>query len=327
MEAKFVDHIWNEYEPIFNSPKYLTLMGDNYGWIGGFDHTGMRILVPYVIKKRYFFKYATFYSTPIIKGNQLTRDEEVCFLNDCISKLKKCQVDFCTQPVNHAIFQGYPNGSKYTPFGSYILDLTRSEDDLWKGMHNKHRNVILNAKKKGVIIEFYSADSINVAYEIILSTMRRSNMDMLPRIKFSQIIESLDTNVCIAIALHEGMPMGCGVFPFSLFGAYYLYGGSTESPLLGSMNLLHWEVIKYFKKLGVKQYDFVGARLKPRPGTRLEGIQRFKQRFGATMQTGYLWKIPITYKYYIYAIILKLKTGWKGDIIDQELYYRTTHNE
>jgi lipid II:glycine glycyltransferase (peptidoglycan interpeptide bridge formation enzyme) len=302
-------------------------MGDSYGWIGGFDDTGLRLFIPYVIKKKIFVKYLTFHSSPIITGSELSEEEELCFLDNCISQFKISGIDFCTQPVNHAIFRAYPKRSIYAAFGSYILDLTRSEDELWNGFHHKHRNVILNAKKKGVIIKFNMPDSVNISYEIIRRTMFRSKMDMIPKLKFLKLIESLGANICIAIAFHEGKPMGCAVFPFSLYGAYYLYGGSSDLPVLGSMNLLHWEAIKYFKNLDVKRYDFVGARLKPIPGSKVEGIQRFKERFGPVMYKGYLWKIPITYKYYLFEIVLKIKNGFRGDIIDQELLYRNTKNE
>jgi lipid II:glycine glycyltransferase (peptidoglycan interpeptide bridge formation enzyme) len=49
---------------------------------------------------------------------------------------------------------------------------------------------------------------------------------------------------------------------------------------LGSSNLLQWEIIKKLKSLGVREYDFVGGRVEVPKGSKLEGIQRFKQRFG-----------------------------------------------
>jgi len=105
--------------------------------------------------------------------------------------------------------------------------------------------------------------------------------------------------------------------PFSQFAAYYFYGGSAPNAFLGSLNLLHWRAIKYFKSLGVKYYDFVGARINPKK--ELEGIQRFKSRFGGEFKKGYLWKYPLNkWKYGLYKPLFYLKNRRKGDIIDEE---------
>ena len=80
-----------------------------------------------------------------------------------------------------------------------------------------------------------------------------------------------------------------------------------------------------FKKMGVREYDFMGARLNVEKGSKLEGIQRFKSRFGGELKKGYLWKYeinPIKTKtiYFLQKVIFKLKgQDYKGDAIDQEL--------
>ena len=86
------------------------------------------------------------------------------------------------------------------------------------------------------------------------------------------------------------------------------------------MNLLHWEAIKYFKEKGIKRYDFVGARISPEKGSKLEGIQRFKSRFGPTLKRGYLWKKNINpLKTNLYNFLVLIKTlNCKGDVVDQE---------
>jgi lipid II:glycine glycyltransferase (peptidoglycan interpeptide bridge formation enzyme) len=79
------------------------------------------------------------------------------------------------------------------------------------------------------------------------------------------------------------------------------------------------------KTKGVKEYDFVGARLSDITNTKLEGIQNFKKRFGSELVKGYLWKLDIDKtKCKTYDSLLKIKCKLKGtkfpkDIIDQEL--------
>jgi hypothetical protein len=69
--------------------------------------------------------------------------------------------------------------------------------------------------------------------------------------------------------------------------------------------------------------------VEPQPGSKLEGIQRFKKHFGGEFVSGYLWKLPISHaKYLFYNLLIRVEfiSGMKkyeGDIIDQELNYKT----
>ena len=90
------------------------------------------------------------------------------------------------------------------------------------------------------------------------------------------------------------------------------------------MNLLQWTAILDMKRLGVNIYDFVGARISPKEGSKLETIQRFKARFGSQMKVGYLWKYPLNkFKYKTFYFLVRMhaclkKQTYIGDIIDEE---------
>lgn len=318
MDIKEINYEWGEEDPIFSSEPYLRLHSNEYGWFGGFEHGKLRLVIAYVIKKKYIFRYAQIQTEIINVAGDVSEALEKSFLNGVVANFKRMGVDFCVQPPTYTVFRTCPDNAISARFGSYYVSLEKSEEDLWSGIHQKHRNVIRNAQKRNVEIRFGRADDTVTAYQLLLQTMRRSNMPFMDRGMFDRMISSLDKNVLVAVAYLNDLPQGCAVIPFSKYGAYYLYGGSIDVPVLGAMNLLHWEVIKYFKERGVVLYDFVGARISPEPGSKLEGIQRFKSRFGASMRTGYLWKMPISYKYPLFSLMLKLKSSGHGDIIDQE---------
>lgn len=319
IDVKIINFDWDEIYPIYFKESYLRGISSDYGWIGGYINNDLALIMPYVVKTRLIFKSATFQYSPISIRDEVTEKHERYFLNKSVEILAATSVDFITQPPAHAIFRICPNDSIATRFGSYILDLTNSEDSLWSRVHSKHRNVILNAQKKGVEIRFGSLNDISKIYGILVETMNRSKMSFMTFNEFKKNIESFGKNVTIFLACYHGQTIGCGIFPFSKYSCYYQYGGSVNSTVLGAMNLLHWEAIKFFKKNGVKRYDFVGARISPEAGSKYEGIQRFKERFGPQLQVGYLWKLPISYKYYIYKVYKKIKSNKNIDIIDQEI--------
>jgi lipid II:glycine glycyltransferase (peptidoglycan interpeptide bridge formation enzyme) len=134
------------------------------------------------------------------------------------------------------------------------------------------------------------------------------------------LINSLGSNVEIFRAYSDNVLQGCAIIPYSEYAAFYLFGGSIADPVLGSMNLLHWIALLHFKDKGVKVYDFVGARIKPQAGSKLEGIQRFKERFGSTLSQGFLWKYPYNRPmYHLYRVLMKIRLKRLHlDIIDQE---------
>jgi aminoglycoside 3-N-acetyltransferase len=91
------------------------------------------------------------------------------------------------------------------------------------------------------------------------------------------------------------------------------------------MNYLHWNTIKLLKLKGVKRYDFVGARLSDVSGTKLEGIQQFKERFGAELEEGFLWKMNLNkfdifvFDFLIYAKHKANNLNPPIDIIESEI--------
>ena len=134
---------------------------------------------------------------------------------------------------------------------------------------------------------------------------------------FEKMIIGLGDNVNLLIAEYEGCLQGCAVIPFSTYSAYYAYGGTAEHPLTGAMNYLQWNSILYFRRMGVKHYDFCGARINPPKGSKQAGLTMYKERFGAKLRQGFIWKYNInTLKSVIYSLGVRLLKG--VDIVDAE---------
>jgi hypothetical protein len=303
--------------PIFSTVQYLRTQSDEFYFLSADDGY---MSLPVVIKNKLIFRYAVFHSGVIYEGMDIMKEKE--FLNSVVDYLKKKEkIDFISPPPSYVLFNSFPDNSINTPFGTYTIDLSRSEEYLWNNMHQKHRNVVRHAMKNGVKI-IRSKDDPDLIYKILSRTLERSGMGFSGKDYFDRILKSLDKNIEIFSAYKDDVFQGCAVIPFNEYSAYYLWGGSVDNPELGSMNLLQWEAIRYFKKLGVREYNFVGARIKPAPGSKLEGIQRFKSRFGAEMKTGYLWKMPLNpLKYFLFKLSIMIRNIGRGstkDIIDQE---------
>lgn len=318
IEVKKIEINWNEEYSIFSSKEYLKELSENYGWLGGYENKELSFILPYIIKKKLFFRYVQFTTATLILGN---KDKEKVFLENVISYFKNKKIDFIMVPQNNCLFNIVPVESKFCKLGSYVINLKLSEEELWENIHGKHKNVIRKSQKNNLI--FREEKNLKKTYLILKNTLKKSNVNFLEENKFYSLVKNIK-NIKIFSVYKDDEIQGVIVVPYSKYKAYYLYGGSIENPFLGAMNFLHWETIKYFKNLGIRKYDFLGARLSPPKGSKLEGIQRFKSRFGCDFEEGYLWKKPINnFKYYLYCFLINIKQTikndpYKGDIIEQE---------
>ena len=310
---------WNNNYPIFLSENYLKTESDEYGWIIGYVDNKIEIVLPFFIYSKLLFRFLRVTNQTYFLHQELQEKNEQEFLDKAIEAVKELNIDLVMQPTTNVVFDKVPTNSTYAPFGSYRVDLTQDEETLWKNLHSKHRNVVRNAEKKGIQVTENSYD-ITELYDLVHNTFMRSSMGFMSQEKFQQQIKNLGTNVRVFIAkTSNGEIQGCAIIPYSLYGGYYLHGGSISKPLTGAMNYLQWKVMLSLKESGVLSYDFVGARVNVQKGSKLEGIQKFKARFGAEFHSGYLWKQPIKpYKAKLFELIYKLLKKSEGDIIDQE---------
>lgn len=301
---------FKKFLPIFATEEFLKTKSDNYGWF-----ISEYSILPFYIDKRAIFSKLVFTCEVI----DVEEGSEKRFLEDVLAKSKELGVDLIAQPLASVLFKYVPKNTKYIDWGSYVVDLTISEDDVLKNMHSKHRNVIKKAMKDGVVIE--ETKSTEIIFNNLKETMNRQNRSY----PLLQELDGLKPFSKFYIAKKDGVVQGCAVLPFNKYGAYYLYGGSVVRPYTGSLNYMHYFAMLELKKIGVKKYDFMGARPNVEKGSKLEGIQRFKSRFGGELKQGYLWKyelkpIKVEFINFIQKIRFKLKSKeYLGDAIEQEL--------
>lgn len=330
---KVIDHSEMGTHTIIDDSKYPFVFSKNYS---GFVHSqrGKLLLLqdennswmPVKLGNIRFLKTIQILFPPLRNSERLSREEEGQFVNKMLRWLKEKNIaDRIVQPPPYCIFNVFPKGAQKADFGTYFIDLENSsEADLFQKIHPKHRNVIQNAMNKGGEIRSGRGE-LPVFYELYKSTMERSNMYCETIAYFQSFYEHLSNAIICSVIYYKGKPQGGLLMPYTTAGAYYVYGASADNiELTGAMNYLHWETMKDLKKRGVKRYDLVGARLGDLSGTKLEGIQKFKSRFGTDLEKGYLWKMDLSaFRCRIFDLLLKLRTllnagSSSKDIIDQE---------
>ena len=317
---------WHEGLSIYASEPYLRTVSPEYGWLGGVDASGRVLCVlPYSIVRKSVFQLIRFSVETIPLSPELDVDQEQRFLNRVVTYFRSTGADLIIPATFSSVFRTYPEGAVAAPYGNYIVDLGQSEEALWKNVHQKHRNVIRNAVKNGVTIKS-GTEYLDAAFMLTLESFRRSAGGFVERQRvrarldydgFRRQTLAFGDNVRVLVAEHNGAILSAAVIPFSAHSAYYMHGGNVAAPLTGTSNLLQWEAIRLFRRLGVRRYDFFGARIDPREGSKAEGILRFKERFGGEFRRGYMWKCSFhRFKSSLYTLAARVRSN--GDVVDQE---------
>ena len=288
--------------PVLAQPGYLLSLNGVYDY-GYF--TDNEMILPFVIRKKLIFKWIQLDN--VVYGAH-SIEETIAFLDDMVRYVSRHMSVSHIVSTNTAIFDAHPTQSYYCKFGTYLVDLSLSGDVLFQNLHSKHRNVIRKAQSDGIVIE-HGPEHAAEAIALMQETFSRQNKVSGIEDSLAKKLQPLGDNVDYWVAKDsEGHLQGSAIFLWNKGNScYYMHGGSTAHTRPGSMNLLMWEAMKCMKDRGVSTFDFVGARLTTESGSKLEGIQRFKSRFGAEMKVGYMFRVVIDkYAYALYKTAMDI---------------------
>jgi len=319
---------WHPDLPVFAKEEFLGAVGEEYGWLGGIEgpNETPRCILPYTILRRSGLRMIRFRTETITCGPPLSWFEEKTFLDSAVQHFRMAGGDVIVPATNNAIFRTYPDGATAAPYGTFVIDLQQPEEGLWRSIRKITRQNIGTARKDGVQILQGNA-FVEEAYDLVRETFRRSHLAFMDFDAFRRYVLGLGENGLLLRADCQGVTHSCCLFGFSDCCAYAIYAGNLPEQHQGAMKLLQWEAIRRFRGLGIRRFDFVGARIDPEPGSKQESINQMKQRFGATLSKGYIWKYALRPgRAWLYSVGVRLARG--GDIVDQEKHklpgYRPT---
>lgn len=324
MRAVSIEIKWHSGMPVFASESFLAAVGDEYGWLGGIDDAGqVRCVLPYTIVRKGILRMVRFRVETIPLGEELEISAERSFLNSVVEHLRSLGADIIIPSTTNAIFRTYPDGADAAPYGSYIIDLTQPEEALWRNIGRITRQNISRAQKDGMCIR-NGLEHLDAAYTLTRDTFERSKIPFMSQAAFGRYVRGLGENGRLMVAKYQGVLQSSVVFAFSNCCAYAVYAGNLAGQHQGANKLIYWEAMRLFRQLEIPRFDFVGARINPEKGSKQEAINLFKQRFGAKLIEGYLWKYRLRpLKSLAYSLAVRFLKG--GDIVDYERHKLNPH--
>ncbi|MFH1456534.1 MAG: peptidoglycan bridge formation glycyltransferase FemA/FemB family protein [Patescibacteria group bacterium] len=169
------------------------------------------------------------------------------------------------------------------PENTLILDLTKTEEELFLGMHQKTRYNIRLAKKKGIRVQFQnkvSNENVDDFYLIMKETAKRDKINIFSKEYYQKFLSLNSEDFKVILFTAYGKQEKLASIIVVGFGdtATYFFGASSDKKRNLMPNyLVQWEAIRWAKNNNYKYYDFWG--ISAQDGDRLSGVTRFKKGF------------------------------------------------
>ncbi len=184
------------------------------------------------------------------------------------------------KPAAHPLFTRY----------NFVLDLTKSEDELLKNMHQKTRYNIRIAQKHDVeVVEDNSSEAFNEYLKLTRETTKRQGFFAHTLDYHKKQWETLPHTVStdklsshLLIAKYKNKILAAWILFIFKDTLYYPYGASSSQHReVMASSLIMWEAIKFGKRIGLKRFDMWGAlSTNPDKNDPWYGFHNFKSKYG-----------------------------------------------
>lgn len=174
------------------------------------------------------------------------------------------------------------------PRETFVMDISKSEEELLVQMKAKTRYNVRLAEKKGVRIFMTREKKYrDIFLTLIEATAKRQNILPHPKSYYEKMIDAFsEEKLTLFVAEYEGVVLAANFVLFAGDTATYLHGGTSDAHReVMAPVLLQWEQMREAKRRGCHWYDFGGVSVSAEINNHQskiaawEGITRFKLGF------------------------------------------------
>lgn len=174
-------------------------------------------------------------------------------------------------------------GYKYEEHLNFLIDLNRSEKEIWSDIHKSRRKGINRAAKKGITTEkMESKRFLKTFYELVHETYKKAKIPLADLSLFESAFDILAPNdmAKFYVAKQCDCIVGARVVLNYKGLIYDWYAGSSLKHQDYYINeALVWHILKEHADKGFHTFDFGGAG---KPNEEY-GVREFKRRFGGKL--------------------------------------------
>ena len=160
-----------------------------------------------------------------------------------------------------------------------------SDDELIMSFHSKARYSVRASIKSGAICRIGDKSDLPAFQKLLVETAARDNFTPRPLKYFENMFSILPEDMCkLFIVEYEGEIIAGSVLIKYGNKAWHLYGASDSVHVKELPNfLMQWEMMRWSIAQGCDVYDMRGVAGEKDKTKPLEGLMRFKKRFGGEL--------------------------------------------
>lgn len=162
-----------------------------------------------------------------------------------------------------------------------VIDLSKTETELFNAIHPTYRYDIRAAQKKGLKSSLFPSLTASDCLELIKGYNLFAAEKKIPNIN-ERLLKALQKkgNILFSKVFYENADVATHIYIFdsetiSLFSSFHNVNFSDIKIRSEANKLLHWEDITYAKRNEFKKYDWGGVN-----PAKLPGVSKFKMNFG-----------------------------------------------
>ncbi|MBW6441853.1 aminoacyltransferase [Patescibacteria group bacterium] len=221
------------------------------------------------------------------------KDEDISEIEDFCKGLKLLFIKiepFIGQDTSVLENRGYIKSSEpLTPPSTIYIDLTKSEEDLWKSISHSGKYSIRRAQREGTVLRFYQnppKEKFPDYYDMTKRTATRKRFYIRPIGDTESKVKAFGKECHLVLAYDtKGDLLSGKLYLCHNDMVLYSTGGTSDCGLKTKAGYeLLWKSMLYFKGLGYKVFDLEG-RDDPRFSSVTKnwgGFSHFKEKFGGT---------------------------------------------
>ncbi len=212
-----------------------------------------------------------------------------------INKLKKFfkgPIDGSLHPLEEPSSQLIKYGWTEKKLGTFLIDLTLSEDELWKNIDRRSgRKAVNRAQKNEIKIKtIENLEDLQIHHKLLNEGRKIANLPQIPYRNVEAAWNILkDVGMCGFIAWLDNTPLASTIM--TIFNGYINEMGFARSKLdlenlYCATDLIKWHIIQWGHKSGLKTFDLSGVDPYSKD-KKLRGIFNFKKKWGGILHDWY----------------------------------------
>lgn len=172
-----------------------------------------------------------------------------------------------------------------------------SDDELMMSFHSKARYSVRSSLKSGAVCRIAGRDKLEDFQRLLTETAKRDHFTPRPMSYFNKMFDTLPENMCKLFVVElDGQVIAGSVLICYGNKTWHLYGGSDDIHTKELPNfLMQWEMMRWTIAQGCDIYDMRGVAGEGDKTKPLEGLFRFKKRFGGELEE-YVGRMDLVYK-------------------------------